>query len=850
MRKYFSLLLGLTFFSFVVYGQSHGLQFSSHEVVPEKRTSLNLTPGEPLCLSHDSQISFDLNFSPNLETYFGYIIRVITTNNQNIDVVYNQKLLNFNFVIGETFSCVFNIDSARLFGDWNHCNIRFDDKAQEVSFYVNDRFVCKGKLKFSDTTCCRIYFGANDYEGFKTTDIPPMRIKDIRISTGKRQKYFYPLEESTGNQCVDVIEKKTATVSNPVWIKPRHQHWQNLHSFETANTPSIAFDKTREVLYIVSTDSLYEVSIKNGRLTGTRLAKSRDTLPAGNQSVFDPATHKLYNFYIDDKKVSAYNAISNSWDVNFPASALTEFWQANKFIAHADSALYIIGGYGQLQYKNLVQRYSFATNTWEVIKPGGDFFMPRYLAALGTNEAGDSAYIIGGYGSNSGDQTINPKYSHELLAYSVKTNSFKHIYQLKDPDREFCFANSLIIDRATNDFYSLIYPIDRFNSSLQLIKGSLNSPGYALVADSIPYSFHDIESFVDLYYSPASKKLVAVTLFSSKNGRTTLKIFTLDFPPNPLITGVKVESKKQGYLVYIVLGALAIIVTGYIFWKRRKSQRAISTNKQNISSNETKLPPIFTEPLAAGTAPIENEKELSSIFLFGQFEVIDKNGVDIARQFTPLVKELFLLILIYTFKDGKGISSEQLYEILWSDKSLKDARNNYSVNIVKLKAILEKVGDSHISKESGKWKLEVLSNSIKIDYEQFVKLTNSHGAADKKYIDELFSIIHRGSFLREVQYSWLDDTKSDVSSFVIDTVLKYMASTNLQAEAEYIVKLANCIFHFDQLNEEALEYKCKSLVILGRHGMAKDAYVKFAKEYKENYGQDFERSFTDMVGHI
>jgi hypothetical protein len=30
--------------------------------------------------------------------------------------------------------------------------------------------------------------------------------------------------------------------------------------------------------------------------------------------------------------------------------------------------------------------------------------------------------------------------------------------------------------------------------------------------------------------------------------------------------------------------------------------------------------------------------------------------------------------------------------------------------------------------------------------------------------------------------------------------------------------------------------------------MAKDAYLKFAKEYRENYGQEFERPFAEMTG--
>ena len=99
MGRYIVLLLWLFLFFSTAYGQSHGLQFSSHEVVPEKRTSLNLTPLEPVCFSSTTELSFDIKFRPNLETYFGYVLRMITSDNQNIDLVYNQKLLQFNFII-------------------------------------------------------------------------------------------------------------------------------------------------------------------------------------------------------------------------------------------------------------------------------------------------------------------------------------------------------------------------------------------------------------------------------------------------------------------------------------------------------------------------------------------------------------------------------------------------------------------------------------------------------------------------------------------------------------------------------------------------------------------------------
>ena len=150
MRIFLYLMTGLLLFSGGVYSQSYGLQFSSHEAIPEKRTSLHLTPGGALCFNEDTQISFDLKFLPGLNAYFGYVIRLITTDNQNIDLVSIDKTGNFNFVIGESFSYAFKIDSSSLFDKWNHCEIRLDKIKREVSFSLNNRLVTKGKLNFTN----------------------------------------------------------------------------------------------------------------------------------------------------------------------------------------------------------------------------------------------------------------------------------------------------------------------------------------------------------------------------------------------------------------------------------------------------------------------------------------------------------------------------------------------------------------------------------------------------------------------------------------------------------------------------------------------------------------------------
>ncbi|MGF6930182.1 DNA-binding SARP family transcriptional activator [Chitinophaga sp. W2I13] len=852
MLRYILCICGVLLAGHGGYCQSHGLQFRSHEVVQEKRTSLHLTPTAPICLQHNTEISFDLTFLPYHETYFGYIMRLITPTNQSIDLVYNQRLARLNFVIGENYIGGYDIDSAKLFGNWSQVRIRFDTERQEASFYMNGRLISKGKGNFSAGTCCNIYFGANSFEGFQMLDIPPMNIRDIRISENGQLTHYFPLSEEKGNEARDEIGKRVARVGNPVWISPKHRKWEKAVDFDTKGAASIAFDGKREVLCVVSVDSIYELSFSNMQLKGERLTRSRHLLPPGNQSVFDPVNNRLYNFYADEKKVSTLDPAKPEWDVNFTTDSLTVFWQVNKFLSPTDSSLYVLGGYGQLQYKNLLQRYHFPSKTWEVVPYGGERPMPRYLTALGMNAAKDTAYIIGGYGSKSGDQGINPQYCYDLMAYSIRDRTFHPVFEFKKPERQFCFANSMITIPGTNDFYALIYPTDKFNTTLQLIKGSLNSPEYQLMGDSIPYSFYDIASFADLYYCPVSKKLVAVTLYNSKGNVTNVKVHTIFFPPNQAGVWAAVPATGRTYWWYLLL-PLAAAGLIFLYYRSRKSAFP--------KAAESAVPAMVPPPVSSSAAPVvpvpeppaaplpEENPEIAAIFLFGSFEVFDANGQDITQHFTPLLKELFLLLLIYSLKDGKGISPEKLYSTLWPDKLQKDAKNNYSVNILKLKNLLEKVGDYQVVKEAGKWRLEILNNSIRVDYQQYIQLVGAKAPVNRDWILELLRIAGRGAFLKTSQYEWLDHIKADVSNQVTDVILSFINHADMSADAELIVRLSNCIFFFDTLNEEALVHKSKALILLGRHGTAKDVYQRFAKEYKESYGQDFERSFQEITGH-
>jgi hypothetical protein len=829
MYRYFLLIIILLVATADSIAQSYGLAFKSHDVVQEKRTSLDLSPGDSLCFEKNLTLEFDLNFMSDYDVYFGYIVRIIN-NDQNVDIICSQQ--QFKIVTGRQLTnIVFNIDWNELFNNWHKFQLSFDRDKKQLFFFLDGKPMGSSPLQFTGN-CYRFLWGANDDHHYITRDIPPMRIRNIRLLQQEQLKYQWALADTGGVNSIDQVSGRKALIKNPVWIKPKHQHWDLVRSFTVKGIAAAAFDQKNDRLFVAGSDSLWSYH----PLTGwSNMSHPPANLLYGNQSVFDTVSEKLYDIYIDRKKIIAFDTSSRSWSSAWKDTLLTEFWHANKFSSPKDSSIYIIGGYGQLKYKNLVQRYHLPTQKWEQLKVGGDHFAPRYLAALGLSITGDTAFIIGGYGSPEGDQMLNPGNYYDLYAFDIARRSFKKMHGITAGDPHYLFANSMVIDPSGKNYYALSFPNGSFNTQLQLITGRLADSTYRLVGDKIPYSFYDVQTFADLFYSTLSKKLFAITFHyspeSEKEKSTQVKIYSIDFPPEAIEPAVAVAGKPAFANWWWSL--ILLPVAGLLFFILRRKKDRVSG-------------PSVT-PIHATAVPA-TEINRSAIYLFGQFRVLDAKGEDITKLLTPLLKELFLVILVYTIKNNKGISSEALNDLLWHDKSDKDAKNNRSVNLAKLKSILEKVGNCAISKEeTGAWHFHCPDRDVYVDFQVLTSLVQTKGQLNKRFMQDVLSITSRGTFLPQTDYNWLDDFKSEVSGSVLDRCQEYIESGNLVGDPEFAIEVANTMLHFDRLNEVALKYKCHSLVALKRHALANNTYLTFAKEYKEIYGEDFPKSFNEII---
>ncbi|HEY4209359.1 MAG TPA: kelch repeat-containing protein, partial [Puia sp.] len=717
-------------------------------------------------------------------------------------------------------------------------------------FAVNGKNIGSSPIPATIDNCFKFLWGANDYQKFKTRDIPPMRIRDIKIFEQGRLKYFWPLDETSGDLAYDKVGQRVGKIKNPVWIKPKYQKWEMINTFTLNGYAAVTYDPRHDNIYIAGSDSLAICSLKMDQHSTDYIPCRHQEFILGHQTLYDSFRNKLYDIFVDKKLVMTFDFERKQWDVAMPYSPITEYWHANKFITPVDSSLYMIGGYGQLRYKNRVVRYDFSGHGWDSIHVTGDYFSPRYLSGLGVSPDGKYAYVVGGYGSQTGDQMLDPRNYYDLYRYDIKGGSFKRMFTLKTQSTPFTFSNNLVIGPKPNAWYGLIYANDSYNSNLQLVEGSLTDSSYVAEGDAIPYSFHDVQSYADLYYSPISNKLIAVTMLYSKEETkekvTQIKIYTLNFPPEKA-EAAAVAPVTGGHFHYWYVIVPLLITGGGIYLAARRHKKAVyagAAGASPVAGAEIPAGESFGGP--AGAVEHIEKNIYPGVYLFGAFQVFDKEGSDITRLFTPLLKELFLIIATYTIRNGRGISSEGLNEILWHDKAEKDAKNNRSVNLAKLKAILEKVGNTVINKESGYWQFQTPEEDVYVDYRKYVSIVQGSPDAARTDIRPLVHIIKRGSFLAQTEYNWLDDIKSEVSNAVIDHCLGYIRN-HPAGDAEFIIEIANCIFCFDPLNEDALTYKCKSLIQLRRHTLANNTYQKFLKEYKDIYGSDFGKSFQEVI---
>jgi two-component SAPR family response regulator len=841
-----TILLGIfCFFSLpylVAQSLRYGLKFNSFEVVQEKRTSLNLSPSKAFSFPEGFFLSFDICYQSIPEYNFGYVFRIIGQNDQHIDFLLNPINLTVVNSSGKVLADCPLEEIRGIDQSFSSFSILLDIKNNCLDISIGEKKFISKIVYIQDFKNANIIFGRCNHSQLQTSDVPKVIIKDIRINDMKGEMlYHWKLSQHTPNGVYDEVKKHLATVENPQWLLDNHALWKKQLSFNAHKNPQIAGNPDENCIAISDNENFYIYNTQTYALTENKISSGTPHSNFANQIVYNPLDKKYYSYCFsmgNGRHIAAYDAAGKIWENQIIKESDVDFWHHNKLVYASDSSIYLFGGYGHHKYKGYINKYSFQTRTWEKLQYKGDQIQPRYLSGLGEVDE-NRILLFGGYGNETGLQEFAPHNYYDLFEIDLQSMTAKKIWELGPQKNHFVVANSMVVDTLNKCFYALCFPLQTYRTSLSLGKFSMEKPEYEMMT-SIPFDFQDVSSYADLFLNKTNNELSAITYASeTTDSMATVSVYSLSYPPltESEIHQLPDTGKDHLRIIYVIV-AIACFAGGYfIFGKKRKI---------NVSSSEI----IKTEEDGEIYILSDKKDRKQTILLFGGFRVNDKFGADVTAEFSPLLKQLFLIILLNTLKeDSKGISSSKLKEALWFEKSPESARNNRGVMLNKLRQIFEQIGIINIESKNSYWVVE-FGNDIYCDYCEaltLIRLVKQKINRTKEDVLKLISIVSAGELLPNTQMEWTDAFKSDFANDLIDLFLDINTHKELNLSLQERVNLANAILIHDTLNEDALKLKCSTLVKMGKNGLAKSVYLSFIKKYAYSFGAKFKYSFEEVV---
>ena len=760
-------------------------------------------------------------------------------------MISNINASKLNFVLIDVDKALANVDFKISLpqnrDDWSKMKIDF--RKDKIICSINDK-VQTIPYSFKTFDGVNINFGRNWTEMFYSSDVPPISIKDVAVRNEKNDLFcFWKLDKYVGTKVYDEICNREAVVENGSWDVDKYIRWQKEISIPiTERYAQIAFDSIQDRLFIATSDSMVFFDMNKFQIKRIATRKGSPFGAGGSsQMIYDYINDRLISYSLLYPDFIYYDFAKNEWSGDKLDQRFAPAHHHNRFIDMENKQLVTFGGYGYQFYKAWLSTHSLDGGAWN-IKNMSKYIAPRYLSALGY--LGDGKFLLlGGYGSISGKQEESPKNFYDLYRMDARKQTCEKLFDLTFPKVPVAFSNSMIVDG--DRIYALAYDNNRFHTLLNLCEVNLTDGSVAVIADSIPYNFLDMESFCDLILDKQKSILYAILMQKGQSEIYNVDIYSLSYPPLKVsdVTQEFVNEKKHKKNFGLLLGLIVVVSSVFIFFyvSRKRRKKTLPDTGQVISSHsggDTVKAPV-----------IELKNPVSTVKLLGGFQVFDKEGEDITDSFTPIVKSLFLYLLLSTVKNGKKITSEKLDETFWFEMDKASASNNRSVNVRKLRLLLGKVGDINVVNKTSYWFVEMGSGII-CDYKDIMLLLKKIQEERKISIDVLNAILdiaQNGILLPNLNAEWADGYKSEYSTLLMEVLIKSVSLPEVESDLNLQVKIANIMLLHDSVDEEAVRIKCRALFLLGQKGASKQCFNKFAQDYRRLLNAAPGVSYEDII---
>ncbi|MDB5019276.1 MAG: hypothetical protein JWQ28_403 [Pedobacter sp.] len=831
---------------------AQGLEFSSNDSLINKRTSYNVFELESPKFKDQLTLKFDLSLW-DVE-HFGYILNITDKQQNSYSLTYmhsgNQANLYFN-IDGKTSKLKIPLRKELLVkSKFLKLQLRMDLKHDLVIIDVNDKQYNALGFGFNPEIAPKIMFGKNDHY----TDVPKMAIRNLSISD-KSKVYAFPLNEWRGNQVYSKEGDPIGSVKNPHWLINESYTWAPVFDIKFNKPAGVNFNPIRNEVITYTADSLIRYNVISNTSSSAHYSTSMPLKLFLGKSLMNTRENSLYAYELNPQNsthvtIAGLNLQDLSWKVVGHASLKQPRHHHNSFYNQKEDELYVFGGYGGYAYHNEFFKYDKKTDRWDQTSFLGDDITPRFFSADGPSTVPNEVYIFSGYGNQSGNQVVGAVHYYDLYRVNLTTHRITKCWEIKPTEKGFVPANNLILSADGKYFYVLCYPHEDAKTILKLYRFSVVNGKYEVVSGKIPVASERIESDINLFFDKSSKQFICTVQEFTSPEHSTLKGFTLAYPPineQMYHQGLnKVYSKRSSYLM-IGLSLAIFAITGLVYFFRRKRSALIA--QKQLPQVSTSIAPeqsfrlVKPGPVRSALKDLNPIEKANSIYLLEEFSVYDSKARNITHLFSPKIQQLFVFILLNS-KDGKGVSSKRISAHLWPEKELSKTKNIKGVTINHLRSILRDIDGIELEFTNDHY-LFTFDERVFCDYftiESFLK----YGEAPEKVIADYIPIMLHGSLLPAMQDPWIDKFKNAFEQTIIEKLLPEMNAAFECEDYKLSQDLARVILKVDPFNDQAI----KLLLYAMRRLKGREAAVRYFQQFREEYfvslGINYPLSFEQL----
>lgn len=824
--SFWSLIMSISVLSMTSI-KAQGIKFIGSEQSIDKRSSLKVFPSKDVAFKDQFSLSFDLQISSN--SPIGYVFRIKEKSQKPIiNLYYDEENGKAIFRLNEEGKyglITSTFDRATLLEQpWVGIKLNFDLQAGEITLKIADFPEQKAKVNITSPYAPTIIFGKSDY----MIDVPSMSIRNLSVGNDDKI-YRFPLKESEGNLLHDSNAVVRGEVTHGIWLVNKAYNWHKLMQFQSETEAGSEYNlKTRSVYYF-NRDSIKIYNLATGEIQKLKFATSCPVKLIRGNTFIDEQANKLYvyetfyNLHYDGPTIASLDLNTLEWTVQSNDYFGNEINHHGYLLLPNSTNFLIFGGFASMHYSKEFSTYSLKDKRWRKnIPTTGAQIFPRYFTSMGYSTKRKKAFIFGGMGNESGEHIVGRQYFYDLYSFDPITNHVEKLWAIDWKDKPFVPARGLVIPD-DNYVYLLGYPEHLTNSFIKLRRFSLHDGAYEQLGDSIPIYSDKISTRAKLYYDDHLNKLISIVQESDDDVRSDLTIYSIDFPAISFsaLHSFPNAKGKNHYILLVCIGLGVVLVIVFLVIRRKKK------TGENGALRETEI----------GTVVSRARPRTNCIYLFGDFTLINKQGMDVSHLLSSRLKQVFCLILFHSKETG--ISSTLLSHLLWPDKPKDKVKTSRGVAINNLRKVLHELEGVEIVYEEGRFRM-IFTSDCYCDYH---KLEEELEENPSELSQDLYKIIDRGQFLLGIDDPIFDQVKLELENKLLNVLEKDLKNYIQLKQYASAIQAGETILNIDTINENALEKIVFALHANKNEDKAKKIYTKFVDQFELTMGEKFQHSF-------